>query len=110
MSEFRGTCFGGSAGRPRACSRPPRSRTSARRPLKKWASLALLIPDLLASDGGGVDFVFPLLLPILYAVVGALMGAIGAVVYNWIARWLGGIEMDLTEADGPVDASPRESG
>ncbi|MGI9471687.1 MAG: hypothetical protein ACR2NZ_09165 [Rubripirellula sp.] len=36
-----------------------------------------------------------LLIPIFYGVLGFLFGLIGAVVYNLIARWLGGIRLDL---------------
>ncbi|MGH7959223.1 MAG: DUF3566 domain-containing protein [Opitutaceae bacterium] len=33
--------------------------------------------------------------PILYAVVGFIIGVIGAVIYNLVARWVGGIEVEV---------------
>ncbi|HLC67553.1 MAG TPA: hypothetical protein VJI12_01590 [archaeon] len=35
------------------------------------------------------------ILPIMYGVVGFVVGAIGAVVYNAIAGWIGGIKLDF---------------
>lgn len=34
-------------------------------------------------------------MPIIYAVFGFLFGIIGAAIYNLIARWLGGIEVEV---------------
>ena len=36
-----------------------------------------------------------LVMPILYAAFGFLIGAFGAFVYNLVAGWIGGIEMEL---------------
>ena len=33
--------------------------------------------------------------PILYAVVGFIGGIIGAVIYNVVAKWVGGIEVEV---------------
>ena len=33
--------------------------------------------------------------PILYAVVGFIIGVIGAVIYNVVAKWVGGIEVEV---------------
>jgi hypothetical protein len=33
--------------------------------------------------------------PILYAMVGFVIGVIGAVIYNVVAKWVGGIEIEL---------------
>ena len=33
--------------------------------------------------------------PIMYGLMGFVMGAIGALIYNLIAGWVGGIEMEL---------------
>jgi len=38
---------------------------------------------------------FALVMPILYAAFGFLFGAIGAFVYNLVAGWIGGIEMEF---------------
>ncbi len=40
-----------------------------------------------------------LFLPIFYAVIGAVMGAIVAALYNLIAGWVGGFEIELEGAD-----------
>lgn len=34
--------------------------------------------------------------PILYGIVGGVCAAIGAVVYNLVAGWIGGLEVDLS--------------
>ena len=34
-------------------------------------------------------------MPIFYGIIGFLMGAIGALLYNLIASWVGGIEMEV---------------
>jgi Transmembrane domain of unknown function (DUF3566) len=36
-----------------------------------------------------------ILMPIIYGVMGFLLGVIGAAVYNLIARWIGGIEVEV---------------
>jgi len=34
--------------------------------------------------------------PILYGIVGGVIAAIGAVVYNVVAGWVGGLEVDIS--------------
>jgi hypothetical protein len=41
----------------------------------------------------GVGFV--LFIPILYAGIGFIAGVVGAFVYNVIAKWVGGIEVEV---------------
>ncbi|HET8634037.1 MAG TPA: hypothetical protein VFL88_07800 [Gemmatimonadales bacterium] len=45
---------------------------------------------------GGAMLLF---LPILYGIVGAVMGAIASALYNMIASWVGGFEIELEGAD-----------
>lgn len=44
-----------------------------------------------AGRAGGLMAAF--LMPFLYAVIGLFAGVIGAVMYNWIVRFLGGIPL-----------------
>jgi hypothetical protein len=38
---------------------------------------------------------FALAMPVLYAVMGFITGVIGAGLYNLVAGWIGGIEVDV---------------
>jgi len=38
---------------------------------------------------------FALAMPVLYAVMGFIFGVIGAGLYNLVAGWIGGIEVDV---------------
>ncbi len=38
-----------------------------------------------------------IILPIFYGIIGLVTGAIGAWLYNLIAKWVGGIEMEFSE-------------
>lgn len=46
-----------------------------------------------------------IILPILYGVLGFIAGAIGAFLYNLVAGWVGGIEMDVDLA-APAVSQP----
>ena len=48
------------------------------------------------NGGTALAFLALIGMPILFAMVGFIAGAIGAVLYNLVAQWFGGIEMDLT--------------
>jgi hypothetical protein len=41
---------------------------------------------------GGLAVVF---LPVFYGVMGALMAGLGAALYNVVAKWVGGIEVEV---------------
>lgn len=45
---------------------------------------------------GVIGILFAILAPILYGAVGFVVGAIGALVYNLVAKWVGGFEVELT--------------
>ena len=34
--------------------------------------------------------------PICYGIIGGIFGAIGAVIYNLVAGWVGGLEVDIS--------------
>jgi len=44
---------------------------------------------------GIFGIVFAILMPVLYGVMGFIMGAIGALLYNLVAKWVGGFELEL---------------
>lgn len=50
-----------------------------------------------AGLGGGLGFFAIIVLPIIYAVIGFILGAISAFLYNLIAGWVGGIEIEFEE-------------
>lgn len=58
------------------------------------AMSAQLPPDqrgpIMAMGAGAALFA-----PVLYAIVGFIFGIIGAVIYNVVAKWVGGIEVEV---------------
>ena len=51
--------------------------------------------------------VFAVLMPIIYGAMGFVMGAIGGLLYNLLARWVGGIELELeARTNEPVAPYP----
>jgi hypothetical protein len=61
----------------------------------------LLIPIFLYlntfSPEGGFGPLFLLAVPLLYGLLGFIMTAIGCALYNLVASWVGGIEVQLDE-------------
>lgn len=49
--------------------------------------------------GGAALLVLAVLAPVIYGVMGFLLGALTAWVYNLVAKWMGGIELEL---QGPI--------
>jgi len=45
----------------------------------------------------GMGFLGIIVLPVLYSLAGFIFGAIGAWLYNLIAKWIGGIEVEFAE-------------
>jgi len=43
----------------------------------------------------GMMICFGILMPVIYGVMGFVFGVIGAAVYNLIAGWIGGIEVEV---------------
>lgn len=52
---------------------------------------------------GGV--VLAVCLPIIYGVMGFVVGAISSLLYNLMARWLGGIEIEVQAPPAQLPAS-----
>ena len=48
-----------------------------------------------ARGFGALGFLAVIILPIVYGVMGFVLGAVTAFVYNLIAGWVGGIEMEF---------------
>jgi cytochrome c oxidase subunit IV len=59
----------------------------------------LILASFLGPEEDRFSLVFALLLPALYGVLGFVMTAVGAVVYNFIAGLVGGIEVELNESN-----------
>ena len=59
-----------------------------------------LLMGMFAPDGQGGMFgtMFAIAMPIMYGCFGIVGGAIGAVLYNLVAGWVGGIEVELENA------------
>jgi hypothetical protein len=38
---------------------------------------------------------FGIMMPVVYGVIGFVFGVIGAAIYNLIASWIGGIEVEV---------------
>jgi hypothetical protein len=56
---------------------------------------------------GAVGIVLAIAMPVLYGCMGFVAGAIGAFLYNLIAKWVGGFELELVaRAAGPVAPYP----
>lgn len=45
---------------------------------------------------GAVGIAFTVAAPLLYGVMGFVSGVIGALIYNLVAKWVGGFEVELT--------------
>jgi hypothetical protein len=46
--------------------------------------------------GFGLGVSSILIFPILYGIIGGIAGAIGAAIYNLVAGWVGGLEVDIS--------------
>lgn len=55
-----------------------------------------LLMGMFAPDNAGAGFgtIFAILMPVMYGVFGVIGGAVGAALYNLVAGWVGGIEME----------------
>lgn len=62
-----------------------------------------LSPAQLAGMGAGMLIALVVFVPILYGAMGFVFGAIGALIYNVVANWTGGVELELLDRE---DARP----
>ncbi|MBI5835717.1 MAG: hypothetical protein HZB25_00600 [Candidatus Eisenbacteria bacterium] len=44
-------------------------------------------------------------LPLMYGILGCIYGLVGSAVYNFLAPRVGGLEVDMEPAPGPIDRS-----
>jgi len=56
--------------------------------------------------GIGIGIFYMIGLPILYGVFGFIFGAIGALIYNMASGIIGGVELELENADGGYASPP----
>ena len=57
-----------------------------------------LLAGAFAPAGEGFPTIFAVALPIIYAVLGYVGVAVGCAIYNMVAGWVGGIEMELDQS------------
>ena len=60
------------------------------------------------AAAGGMGLLSIIFFPILYAVIGFISGAIGALIYNFAAGFIGGIEMELENAVPNYGVPPQQ--
>jgi len=60
-----------------------------------------------AVGGFGILAVF--IVPVIYAVIGFIAGALGAVIYNFAAGFMGGIEIELENATPNYGVPPPQN-
>jgi hypothetical protein len=56
-----------------------------------FALMATFAPQ----EGAGFGLGFAFAMPVIYAVIGFISAAIGCAIYNAVAGWVGGIEVEL---------------
>ena len=61
---------------------------------------ALVAPD---GAGAGVGVGLAVAMPILYGFLGFVFTAIGCLIYNMVAGWIGGIELEIVSS--PSDSA-----
>jgi hypothetical protein len=58
-----------------------------------------LLTGMFGPEGfGSFGTLFAVAMPIMYGVFGIIGGAIGAALYNLVAGWVGGIEVQIDQA------------
>jgi hypothetical protein len=73
-------------------------------------AIAAMMP---ASSGGaavgGIGILAVFIFPIMFAVMGFIGGALGAVIYNFAAGFIGGIELELENATPNYGVPPPQN-
>jgi hypothetical protein len=60
--------------------------------------MSAVMPQMPAEQRAGfmaLGMGFILFLPVMYAIIGFIGGLIGACIYNIVAKWVGGIEVEV---------------
>ena len=55
---------------------------------------------------GALGVVLALVMPVFHAGIGFVAGLLGSLIYNLIAKWLGGIEIELQPPQSPPIVTP----
>lgn len=59
----------------------------------------MFLAFLFAPPGSGaIPLIMVIVMPLIYIVMGFIGGIIGAFIYNLVAGWIGGIEIEYDEA------------
>ena len=56
-----------------------------------------LVATMYAPDSTGYGMGVAIALPVIYGVIGFVFTAIGCAIYNLVAGWIGGIEVEIEE-------------
>lgn len=54
-----------------------------------------ILASMVAPEQAGFGIGFAVVIPVVYAVMGFIMTLVGCWLYNVVAGWVGGIEMEL---------------
>jgi hypothetical protein len=60
----------------------------------------------LGAFGAAGITILAILMPVFYGVFGFAAGAMGALLYNLLAKWIGGIQIDLQPPAPAIQAQP----
>jgi hypothetical protein len=67
--------------------------------------LGTLVGQHKSPFAGIFGITFAILMPVLYGIMGFVTGAIGSLLYNLLANWVGGFELELEPAH-PASLAP----
>lgn len=61
-----------------------------------------------AAFGAQAGLLMLILMPFIYAAMGFVIGAATAIIYNFLASWVGGIEMEFDVVPQKEQAAPEQ--